>query len=495
MLSSVSFVILLIASLSNGIELKCTFEDIEFNNWGNKYSCIAINLNIQQSNEVIGSANGRHQHGKRDIDVKQVSIRHQNLEYFPHGLGNVFPRLKSINIKSSNLKSIKREDFIGLGNLQELTMYGNLIEVIPESTFDDLKLLEVLWMNLNNLKTIDPNIFKLMLKLRDVDFGGNVCVSLSADTEGGIEDLQNQIAEKCGIPLVHQIGFIKDRVKDLESNLSMANKQIENLSKKIFVLIENSKKIPFYCDFHLNTSEYTCIARHLYVTKKNTTIDEIRGHHHKAHSDTNVTNIYIHKQDLKYLPNGIIKKFIHLTTLTVTNSNLVFIDNDTFTGMENVNELILNENSIGMIPDYVFDELHSLKTLDLSGNSIMYLPPKIFYKLTQLEVLKLNNNHIQYLPLNLLSGNLILRNVHFENNNISSIGSTILQYLTKTLIVADFRNNTCIDVKYPETSMNSLLIEILRCSELNDFIKKLLPSSFSSTKYIQLEATNEINNI
>ncbi|CAO1301425.1 unnamed protein product [Diamesa tonsa] len=493
MLSSVPFVILLIACLSNGFELKCKFVDIEYSNWGNKYTCNAINFNIQQSNVIIVSANGRHQNGKSDIDVQQIIINNQNSAYFPHGLGNLFPRLRGINIQHSDLKNIKREDFKGLENLQALYLDHNLIEVIPENTFDDLKSLEALWMNQNNLKIIDPNIFTL-LKLREADFEGNVCVNLYADSESAIEDLQNQIAEKCGRPLSLQIETIKDKVKDLEFNLSMANKHIENLSLKIFVLIENSKKIPLYCDFHLNTSEYTCIARHLYVSKKNTTIGEIRGHHHRAQSDTNVTNIYIHKQDLKYLPNGIIKKFMHLTSLIVTKSNLVFIDNDTFIGMGSLIEIVLKENSIEIVPDYVFDELHSLKTLDLSDNIIMYLPPKTFYKLTQLEVLKLNDNKIQYLPLNLFSGNLILRNLHLENNKILSIGSTILQYLTETLILADFRNNSCIDVQYPDTTMNSFLIEILKCSELNDFIKKLLPSSFSSTKYIQLEATNEINN-
>lgn len=491
MLTSVSFVILLIACLSNGIELECEFVDMEFSDWGNKYTCKAINLNIQQSDIIIESANGRHQHGKSDIDVKQVVIINQNTEYFPHGLGTIFPRLRSINIESSDLKSIKREDFKGLENLEELSLFKNLIEVIPDNTFDDLKLLEVLWLDRNYLKFIDPNVFTLMLKLRRADFGGNVCINMDAHTVSAIEDLKNQITEKCGIPLIHQI---EEKVKDLEFNLSMANEKIENLSQKLFVLIENSMKIPFYCDFHLNTSEYICIARHLYVKNKNTTIGEIRGHHHRAHSDTNVTNIYIHKQGLKYLPIGIMNKFINLTTLKVTKSNLVFIDNDTFTGMGNLNELILKENSIEIVPDYVFDELHSLKTLDLSDNRINYLPPKTFYKLTQLEVLKLNNNNIHYLPLNLLSGNLILRNVHLENNNISSIGSTILQYFTETLIVADFRNNTCIDVEYPESSMDRVLIEILKCSELNDFIKRLLPSSFSSTKYVQLETTNEINN-
>ena len=333
-----------------------------------------------------------------------------------------------------------------------------------------------------------------MLKLRRADFGANVCVNINANTESAIEDLQNVITEKCGIPLIHQFGTNKEKVKDLEFNLSMANKQIENLSRKLFVLIDNFKKVPFYCDFHLNTLEYTCNARHLYVKNKNTTIGEIRGHHYRAHSDINVTTIHIHKQDTKYLPSGIIKKFIHLRTLKVTKSNLVFIDSDTFTGMGNVNELILKENSIEIIPDYVFDELHSLEIMDLSDNLIQYLPPKTFYKLFQLEVLKLNYNHIQYLPSNLFSGNLILRNVYFENNNISSIGSTLLQSLTESLFIADFRNNTCIDAKYPENTMDRVLIEILKCSELNDFIKKLLSTSLSSTEYIQLEATNELSN-
>lgn len=495
MFKSALIVVFSITCLSYGIELECEYVDIEFSDWGNKYTCKEKNLNIQQSNAIIRSAIGRHQNGKSDVDVKRVDISDQKTVYFPHGLGSIFPQLKSIVFQASELKYIKREDFKGLERLKDLSLFKNVIEVVPEHTFDDLYLLEVLWMDQNKLKIINPNIFARMPKLRRADFEGNECVNMNAATESLIEVLQNNIYENCGIPLAHQIETIKEKFNNLQFNLSKANQQISNLTKKLSVLIENSKKLPFYCDFHSNTSEYTCNARHLYVKNKNTTIGEVRGHHSRAYSEINVTAIHIHKQDTNYLPVGILKKFIHLRKLKVTKSNLVFLDNETFTGMQNVNELTLKENSIEIIPDYVFDELHSLQIMDLSYNRIQHLPPKIFYKLIQMEVLNLNGNNIHYVPLNLFSGNLILRNVFLENNNISSIGSTILQNLTETLIIADFRNNTCIDVKYPETTMDRVLIEILKCSELNDFIKKLLPRSLSSSKYIQLEATNEINNI
>ena len=473
-------VILSIACLSHGIELECEFVDIEFSDWGNKYTCKTKNLNIQQSNVIIESVNGRHQNGKSNIDVKQIVILNQNTEYFPHGLGNIFPRLKSINVELSNLKLIKREDFKGLENLKELSLYRNTIKVISDGTFDDLNLLEVLWMDQNKLKTIDQNIFKSMKKLRRADFGSNLCVDKNADTEVSIMDLQNEITEKCGISLKELI----DKVKYLEFNLSMTYIEIANLSEKMFVFMENAKKIPFHCDFFLNASEYTCNARHLFVKNNNTKISDIRGHHHRMYSVNNVTTIHIHKQDTKFLPIGIISYFSNLKTLKVTKSNLVFIDNDSFIGMNNVNALILNGNSIEVLPEYVFDELHYLRIMDLSDNRITSLPPKTFYKLFLLEVLKLNDNRIQYLPSNLLSGNLNLRKIYFENNIISSIGSTIMQYLTESLSNANFRNNTCIDVKYPENTMDRLLIEILKCSELNDFIKKLLPTSFFGTNYI-----------
>jgi Leucine-rich repeat (LRR) protein len=77
------------------------------------------------------------------IEIKAVTFRNnQNIFYLPNRLGKEFPELLKIDASYCSIKSISRSNFADLHKLIILWLNGNQIETIDGNIFDDLKMIE-----------------------------------------------------------------------------------------------------------------------------------------------------------------------------------------------------------------------------------------------------------------------------------------------------------------------------------------------------------------
>lgn len=132
----------------------------------------------------------------------------KKVEYFPRNLKFFFPRLNVVNIISSGIKSLSRQDLIGLHDLSVLGIQQNELTSIPSNLFDNTKKLQFISFMENKLgnlssKLLKPLDHKSMLK---IDFWWNLSIhkrfdlGSTGETYASIEELMEVIDANCKQP-------------------------------------------------------------------------------------------------------------------------------------------------------------------------------------------------------------------------------------------------------------------------------------------------------
>ncbi|KAH3837043.1 protein toll-like [Dreissena polymorpha] len=121
-----------------------------------------------------------------------------------------------------------------------------------------------------------------------------------------------------------------------------------------------------------------------------------------------------------------------------------YIDNATFTP-QNTNtsavlELNLANNTIKRVDPSSFVHLFNLRVLRLARNAISELSNETFVALRKLETLDVSHNRLKELLAGLLSL-LTLKEVHFNNNNISYVEPGIVGQINQELIAFHLEHN------------------------------------------------------
>lgn len=195
------------------MEIKCHFNIMKLIKFSAKnplYVCVVTEAAITEPNMKIERFKGVHQPGKSDKDVDAISFNNSIVEYLPKGLGLFFPRLTFMQIKSCKLKSVSREDFIGLENLTGLMLPGNEIQSLPSNLFTLMRKLTKISFADNKIENMTSNLLTPLLKNKIVllEFEGNTKInavyasppSLHPGHVDSIEGLTNLIDIICAKP-------------------------------------------------------------------------------------------------------------------------------------------------------------------------------------------------------------------------------------------------------------------------------------------------------
>ncbi|KAG5679657.1 hypothetical protein PVAND_009212 [Polypedilum vanderplanki] len=186
-------------SIGNSLTMRCYYS---MQSWyetnGEEYQCMVINDEIFDGNRVtIKKAEGNHESGKTDDDVKFFYISSVNLKYFPRNLENVFKNLELIFLFKSSLIEITSVDLKPFPKLKHFQLAANPIEVIREDLFIHNPELEVFVLFGNKISHIDPKALSHLNNLRAVYFFDNVCEfsNHGAETRSGVLEIVKQIEQ------------------------------------------------------------------------------------------------------------------------------------------------------------------------------------------------------------------------------------------------------------------------------------------------------------
>jgi hypothetical protein len=107
--------------------------------------------------------------------VNGLSIAYKTVKFFPQNLEKFFKNLTLLDLHSSHLTEVHSHDLEPLTQLQALMLSNNSIHVIERDTFKHNIYLEVLWLNENGIKFVDPFVFDHLMNLRSLNMHGSVC--------------------------------------------------------------------------------------------------------------------------------------------------------------------------------------------------------------------------------------------------------------------------------------------------------------------------------
>lgn len=111
--------------------------------------------------------------------------------------------LRLLGLNKNKIATIEPDAFKDLVNLENLQLFGNKIVTLDEKLFAPLKKMDYLTLSDNKIQNLRPNIFKIVGgKLTTVNLEGNVCIdslySLSGWFMGNnFEKLERDLAANC----------------------------------------------------------------------------------------------------------------------------------------------------------------------------------------------------------------------------------------------------------------------------------------------------------
>ena len=114
------------------------------------------------------------QTGESFTDITDFVLTYKNLpHHMPHGIGNVFKKLISFDVSSSNVKFIDKICFEKMENLKFLRLSHNEIEDLPGNVFEGLSNLEHLDLSRNKIKKLPVEIFAKNVNLKYLKLSEN----------------------------------------------------------------------------------------------------------------------------------------------------------------------------------------------------------------------------------------------------------------------------------------------------------------------------------
>ena len=235
---------------SESFEIGCKFYGYEWSSLGERYTCGASLVEVQnESTTTVSSVSGDHILNRTNADVKAVEFSGQKTYYIIQNLVDFFPHMEELYVFRSDLKKLSRSDFTNYKNFKAVSLSRNHLSTVPYETFEDLINLEyfslsfnqltsipnlktlpqlqelylfensiesfskddisgnpnlkVIWLYQNKLKVIDPRIFPTLTNLREIDLSNNNCIDRkysadeSEDTNSTLINIVDEIKKNC----------------------------------------------------------------------------------------------------------------------------------------------------------------------------------------------------------------------------------------------------------------------------------------------------------
>lgn len=143
------------------------------------------------------SAKGSHLYGNGHNQVKVLNIYEGVCEIIPSGLGEVFKSLEGFTVWKANLKTVSSEDLKQFPHLKEIWLYVNQLEYLEPNLFKYNPKLENINLNNNKINYIGSNYFNDLARLSSMNFHSNNCINQVVKNAAELEEVRKEIKTKC----------------------------------------------------------------------------------------------------------------------------------------------------------------------------------------------------------------------------------------------------------------------------------------------------------
>ncbi|XP_039262601.2 slit homolog 1 protein-like isoform X2 [Styela clava] len=393
----------------------------------------------------------------------KCSCTEDTMQCIERGLTSVptgIPRsIEKIELQGNNISHITRSDFAGLRKLRILYLDENQIVSIEKNSFGENNLLEILRLNNNELTILPENLFSKLRALQRLDLSHNRIGIIQKKTFRGPNSLRTLQLSNNEISCLHESSLRPVRSVEF---LTLDNNKLTTLPLQSFEHLMKLRTFrfnnnPLNCDCHLAwISEWLISRPSAGLFTQCAEPSHLQGMEIK-HLERGefVCDASTGRQKPKcemssYCPsmckcsNGIVDcRDKGLKSLPVSMP-------------ADVTEIRLEQNMIEVIPARAFARYRKLKRIDLSNNLISEVSEDSFQGLKHLNSLIMYENKITSLPKGIFAGLGNLQLLLLNANKLSCLRHDTFDGLVSLKLLSLYDNKLQIISKGTFRSLKSI---------------------------------------
>ncbi|XP_076759152.1 podocan [Xylocopa sonorina] len=266
---------------------------------------------------------------KNMSSLRYLNLSHNSLEMIPTSIK--YLNLTVLSLACNSITHLTSDSFSNLVYLRELSFSVNMIKEVHVNTFQDLSLLETLYLDDNRLTNLPAGWCNSMTKLRHLDLSGNKFVTLESVIYSSQLPIEELYFERNSLAY-----FNADTLRIIPENMTVyLNVNLESKAKQC----EPQKKTTVdrynYDSAQLSSSyrkSETSIWKQWTPNVDQCTDDEV----------INVSNL-----GLQEIPRGIVNSK-YIKSIVMDNNKIRMINSDEFDGAPNLECLSISNNSISL---------------------------------------------------------------------------------------------------------------------------------------------------
>lgn len=163
---------------------------------GNAYTCRAAVFALEDE-FYLHEVGFDHLEGKSKYDVEVFDVQNQTFRYIPKNLDEFFPNLKCINWYNSDLTSISSDDLKPFPDLVRLGVWLNNLESLDGDLFKYTPKLKIIDFEENHIRHVGHGLLSGLHELEEIYFWNNICIDDDAFDSESVRQLEQELMEKC----------------------------------------------------------------------------------------------------------------------------------------------------------------------------------------------------------------------------------------------------------------------------------------------------------
>ncbi|XP_046585164.1 podocan-like isoform X2 [Haliotis rubra] len=308
-------------------------------------------------------------HLLRDTPISSLKMQSNQISNIPSGAFANLPKLILIDLSGCKIQTISESAFENLTVLQTLFLYGNSLAIVPRglpssltklnlnqnqidklrnSDFDNLKILEELNLVKNSIHELQEYAFSGLMQLQKLHLGQNRISTLPGK-------LFNLLTRLLSLELngnnIKSIPETEGRFSSLAS-LVYLNLESNALSDMPLNLLRPLQSLEY---LHLDNNQ----LGPLLVKDRSGELFQ---------SMAKLKELHLRSNDIHSLPEPMLAEQKSLTILDLSHNRLSHWERNFFVSTESLRTLDLSMNLISLINKTSISNLRSLQSLNLSGN-------------------------------------------------------------------------------------------------------------------------------
>uniref|UniRef100_A0A8C2DG35 Slit homolog 1 protein n=1 Tax=Cyprinus carpio TaxID=7962 RepID=A0A8C2DG35_CYPCA len=322
--------------------------------------------------------------------------------------------LERLRLNRNNLQVLPELLFLGTTKLFRLDLSENQIQGIPRKAFRGATEIKNLQLDYNQISCIEDGAFRALRDLEVLTLNNNNISRLSVASFNHMPKLRTFRLHSNSLLCDCHVAWLSDWLRQ-RPRLGLYTQCMAPPSLRGHNIAEVQKKEFMWPQSHSSCSVLQCPEL---CTCSNNIVD-CRGKgltEIPTNLPETITEIRLEQNSIKIIPPGAFSPYKRLRRIDLSNNQITELASDSFQGLRSLNSLVLYGNKITELPKGLFDGLFSLQLLLLNANKINCLRVDSFQDLQNLNLLSLYDNKLQTIAKGTFSSLRAIQTLHLAQN-------------------------------------------------------------------------------